>query len=253
MHIQQTVLMVNMAETESMFLSAGRLPVNGVDPMSDDSDLEAAPMLAAPFPGCKRNKRKNFQPRNISYADEGNWKSGEDEEYALDLSGAEPAHSPEPKRPKTAPSSGDEMSSAPMDLSSKPPRRDGPMSLGSDSEISNSDSEFSGRSGGSRQFLFQQAFLNHQPGPEASDLKEYARNTVKELLEIYGLNSAEVAESITNNVPIANFSSEDPPAVPDELSSSSVASESVEPQISGPRRSGRDRRLPQKYDDYVLY
>uniref|UniRef100_A0A146LMX2 Transcription factor castor n=1 Tax=Lygus hesperus TaxID=30085 RepID=A0A146LMX2_LYGHE len=198
--------MVNMAETESMFLSAGRLPVNGVDPMSDDSDMEAAPMLAAPFPGCKRNKRKNFQPRNISYAEEGNWKSGEDEEYALDLSGAEPAHSPDPKRPKTAPSSGDEMSSAPMDLSSKPGRRD-PMSLGSDSEISNSDSEFSGRSGGSRQYLFQQAFLNHQPGPEASDLKEYARNTVKELLEIYGLNSAEVAESITNNVPIANFSS----------------------------------------------
>lgn len=199
--------MVNMAETESMFLSAGRLPVNGVDPMSDDSDIEATPMLMPPYQSqsSKRNKRKNFQPRNITYCEEGQWKSG-DEDYALDLSGAESYR----KRPKTDASSGDEMTPAPMDLSSKPRSSAGtnPSSLagGSDSDIS-SDSEHGSQSHGSaRQYLFQQAFLGHQPA-EASDLKEYARNTVKELLEIYGLNSAEVAESITNNVPIANFSS----------------------------------------------
>jgi hypothetical protein len=38
-------------------------------------------------------------------------------------------------------------------------------------------------------------------------MKEYAENTMKELLSIYGLNSPDMAETITKNVPIANFSS----------------------------------------------
>jgi len=40
---------------------------------------------------------------------------------------------------------------------------------------------------------------------DASDMKEYAQNTVRELLEIYGLNT-DVADAITNNVPMVNFS-----------------------------------------------
>lgn len=56
--------------------------------------------------------------------------------------------------------------------------------------------------------------LNHyhhhhhpQQGTDASAMKEYAENTMKELLSIYGLNSPDMAETITKNVPIANFSS----------------------------------------------
>jgi hypothetical protein len=46
-----------------------------------------------------------------------------------------------------------------------------------------------------------------QQGTDASAMKEYAENTMKELLSIYGLNSPDMAETITKNVPIANFSS----------------------------------------------
>jgi hypothetical protein len=50
---------------------------------------------------------------------------------------------------------------------------------------------------------------HHHPhqGTDASAMKEYAENTMKELLSIYGLNSPDMAETITKNVPIANFSS----------------------------------------------
>nr|CAD7587215.1 unnamed protein product [Timema genevievae] len=52
-----------------------------------------------------------------------------------------------------------------------------------------------------------QNHLNHQQGTDASTMKEYAENTMKELLSIYGLNSSDMAETITRNVPMANFSS----------------------------------------------
>lgn len=163
------VSMVNMAETEPMFLVGGRLPVNGAETASEDSDGEPPILFTA-----KRNKRKNFQPRNISYQET------EEEENALDLS--------EPKRARRS----DDL--APMDLSKGGSERR--------KETSESDSS----DGESRPpYLLHQAFL-HQP-QEASDLREYAEKTVNELLAIYGLNSAEVAESITNNVPISNFSS----------------------------------------------
>jgi hypothetical protein len=48
---------------------------------------------------------------------------------------------------------------------------------------------------------------HHHQGTDASAMKEYAENTMKELLSIYGLNSPDMAETITKNVPIANFSS----------------------------------------------
>lgn len=52
-------------------------------------------------------------------------------------------------------------------------------------------------------------YHHHHPhqGTDASAMKEYAENTMKELLSIYGLNSPDMAETITKNVPIANFSS----------------------------------------------
>lgn len=51
-------------------------------------------------------------------------------------------------------------------------------------------------------------FLN-QPPTDASDLKEYAQNTVKELLQIYGLvgDASDVADCIDKNIPMSNFSS----------------------------------------------
>ncbi|XP_014244600.1 zinc finger protein castor homolog 1-like isoform X2 [Cimex lectularius] len=195
--------MVNMAETESMFLGGSRLSMNGVDTMSDDSDIET-PMLIRSFQQTKRNKRKNFQPRNITYCEEAplSLSRNENEEYALDLSSFDSNSAPETKRMRC---STDEP--APMDLSSKPNRKEEEHSDFDDS----SDSEGSKWAGHyndqpSHQYFLQQDFLHHQP-TDASDLREYAQNTMKELLEIYGLNSAEVAESITNNVPIANFSS----------------------------------------------
>ncbi|KAK9506002.1 hypothetical protein O3M35_008020 [Rhynocoris fuscipes] len=181
--------MVNMAETESMFLVAGsRLGVNGgtTDTGSEDSDLEPGPV--ASFQETKRNKRKNFQPRNISYCEE----REHDDHIAMTMT-AQIA------------STHIDDSICPMDLSCSR----------SDRTMINRD--YNNRSGGNSntiansKYLLQQAFLHHhhhhtQP-TDASDIREYAQNTVKELLEIYGLNSAEVAESITNNVPIANFSS----------------------------------------------
>ncbi|XP_063220399.1 zinc finger protein castor homolog 1 isoform X2 [Bacillus rossius redtenbacheri] len=47
----------------------------------------------------------------------------------------------------------------------------------------------------------------HAPPADASAMKEYAESTMKELFSIYGLNSPDVAEAITEHVPIANFSS----------------------------------------------
>ncbi|XP_024217955.2 zinc finger protein castor homolog 1 [Halyomorpha halys] len=164
--------MVNMAETEPMFLVGGRLQMNGAETASEDSEGEAPILFTQP----KRNKRKNFDPMNIVY-------QKEEEEYcALDLSSSDAS---EAKRPRRS-----DEDSAPMDLS-KGREKESPT------ESDSSDGE-------SRP-PYLQAFL-HQ-ATDASDLRDYAQKTVKELLEIYGLNSPEVAESITNNVPISNFSS----------------------------------------------
>ncbi|KAL1122326.1 hypothetical protein AAG570_003731 [Ranatra chinensis] len=182
--------MVNMAETESMFLGPNRLPLNGV--VSDDSEaeLEAPSILMTPYQqnasagSQRRNKRKNFQPRNILYSEE----EEEEEESALDLSSSEP----ESKRFKQEEEEQEEE---------EHPTWVNPV----ENEAVEESPPVSPRPRGFQ--LLQQAFLGGQPPPDASDIREYAQNTVKELLEIYGLNGPEVAESITNNVPIANFSS----------------------------------------------
>lgn len=164
--------MVNMAETEPMFLVGGRLQMNGAETASEDSEGEAPILFTQP----KRNKRKNFDPMNIVY-------QKEEEEYcALDLSSSDAS---EAKRPRRS-----DEDSAPMDLS---------KGRGKESPAESDSSD------GESRPPYLQAFL-HQ-ATDASDLRDYAQKTVKELLEIYGLNSPEVAESITNNVPISNFSS----------------------------------------------
>ncbi|XP_054266338.1 zinc finger protein castor homolog 1-like isoform X2 [Macrosteles quadrilineatus] len=232
--------MVNMAEAEpaAMFLTAShhRLQSLDVDMTSDaDSEPDEAPSLLMmrsfhPTSGeLKRNKRKNFQPRNISYEDpevfrrsrDSSGDSG-DEGEALDLSNADAVPSGNKRFRKTllAPPAkrfeernDHENAPVPMDLSCGKSHSDYPdESVHSETESNSEDSERTESSSkrefqqaSPHQYLLHHAFLN-QP-QDASDLKEYAQNTVKELLEIYGLNSAEVAESITNNVPISNFNS----------------------------------------------
>ncbi|XP_075232913.1 zinc finger protein castor homolog 1-like isoform X2 [Lycorma delicatula] len=214
--------MVNMAEAETgaMFIQHRLQHPNGVGQESTtsddmDSEPEEAPILI--FQQTKRNKRKNFMPRNISYSEtesleEMRGDSSRDSS-PLDLSNSESAleyrshkrfrktllnvSTPTTiKRTETDRHSPDSAPApAPIDLSFTKAQM--PSDTESDCESLTKPSP--------QQYLLHHAFL---PQPtDASDLKEYAQNTVKELLEIYGLNSPEVAESITNNVPISNFSS----------------------------------------------
>lgn len=217
--------------------------------MSDDmdSDPEEAPtmlnMIQAYAAGgeTKRNKRKNFKPRNIENTmftsklkaddmSDNSRDSFDNSDYALDLSSSDMIKKGA-KRQRTASPAERDTLAAPMDLSCSRPHsksisreRKDSGSIGSDSE-SNTDQESTvngyhsskySPSESSRYSMFP-PFLN-QP-TDASDLKEYAQRTVKELLEIYGLNSdvvTDVAESITKNVPMSNFSSgklESPPLV----------------------------------------
>lgn len=248
--------MVNMAEAEpaTMFLTASQHRLQSLDMMSDpDSEPDEAPsmLMMRPFQTgeLKKNKRKNFQPRNISYSEEADvyrrshqessCDSG-DENEALDLSSSDMIQTGNKRFRKTllnippvkrfdgsmAPESRSNPHEAPgpipMDLScSKSTTSYFPYeSAHSETESNSEDSERTETSSkreflsrfdsasaqaSPHQYLLHHAFLS-QP-QDASDLKEYAQNTVKELLEIYGLNSAEVAESITNNVPISNFNS----------------------------------------------
>ncbi|XP_075232926.1 uncharacterized protein LOC142331110 isoform X3 [Lycorma delicatula] len=215
-------MMVNMAEAETgaMFIQHRLQHPNGVGQESTtsddmDSEPEEAPILI--FQQTKRNKRKNFMPRNISYSEtesleEMRGDSSRDSS-PLDLSNSESAleyrshkrfrktllnvSTPTTiKRTETDRHSPDSAPApAPIDLSFTKAQM--PSDTESDCESLTKPSP--------QQYLLHHAFL---PQPtDASDLKEYAQNTVKELLEIYGLNSPEVAESITNNVPISNFSS----------------------------------------------
>lgn len=246
--------MVNMAEAEpaAMFLTASQHRLQSLDMMSDmDSEPDEAPtmLMMRPFhhqhasSELKRNKRKNFQPRNISYSEEAevfrgareaesSGDSADDRSEALDLSGSDLLPSASKRFRKTllnvppvkrfdgsaheGRSSSHDQAPVPMDLSRSKtsPVNDYPEeSVHSETESNSEDSERTdsgrfprlGEQNSPHQYLLHHAFLN-QP-QDASDLKEYAQNTVKELLEIYGLNSAEVAESITNNVPISNFNS----------------------------------------------
>lgn len=204
-----------------------------------------------------RNKRKNFQPRNISYTQEDEAAaadgllvddrrgdggsgtgacgdaSGDDQSIAsvaaaaaaaagavLDLSGPYTGGSTVAKRPRV------DDGSAPMDLTcavSQPPppppvtlllphadKRQPPAAVHGVQhllQVAAAAAAAAGGGGGGGHHL-QGVLHHHRPHQSAdpsSDLKEYAQNTVRELLEIYGLNT-DVADAITNNVPMVNFS-----------------------------------------------
>lgn len=190
-----------------------------------------------------RNKRKNFQPRNISYTQEdeaaadgsaddrrgdggsgagGDASGGADQSTAaaagavLDLSGPYTGGSTVAKRPRV------DDGSAPMDLTCavQPPpppppvalllphadKRQAPATVHGVQHLLQVAAAAAAVAGGAHHL---QGVLHHhrphQPADPSSDLKEYAQNTVRELLEIYGLNT-DVADAITNNVPMVNFS-----------------------------------------------
>ncbi|VVC40912.1 Hypothetical protein CINCED_3A025642 [Cinara cedri] len=177
-----------------------------------------------------RNKRKNFQPRNISYtqetaedgsADNGNGgaSDGGDQPAAgghstgaaaaavLDLSAC--TGSTVAKRPRV------DDGSAPMDLTCAV---QSPAAAADNKRSSSATITAAAQAAATHgvQHLLAAAInaghhhphlpphLHHQPH-EATDLKEYAQNTVRELLEIYGLNT-DVADAITATVPMVNFS-----------------------------------------------
>ncbi|KAL4131730.1 hypothetical protein QTP88_009003 [Uroleucon formosanum] len=165
-----------------------------------------------------RNKRKNFQPRNISYTqdtaedgcDGGNGGAGGDSAAAggdliaaavLDLSAC--TGSTVAKRPRV------DDGSAPMDLTCAVVQPPAAGAVPADKRPSTVAAAAAAAAHGVQHLLAAAAAAaghhqHHQPH-EATDLKEYAQNTVRELLEIYGLNT-DVADAITNNVPMVNFS-----------------------------------------------
>jgi len=167
-----------------------------------------------------RNKRKNFQPRNISYTqdaaeDGGDGGAGGDSAAAggdsstaaavLDLSAC--TGSTVAKRPRV------DDGSAPMDLTCAVPQPPNQVptagAVPADKRPSTVAAAAAAAAHGVQHLLAAAAAAaghhgHHQPH-DATDLKEYAQNTVRELLEIYGLNT-DVADAITNNVPMVNFS-----------------------------------------------
>lgn len=185
--------------------------------------------------GTSRNKRKNFQPRNISYvtetAEDGSGgdngagtgaatAGGRDSvaavaaadataaasAAALDLSGAYTGGSTVAKRPRV------DDGSAPMDLTCTVPSSS--SSSSSTSSLDNNKRALHAHHQQAQHAMMPHLLAaaaaaaasgGHPQQPEASDLKEYAQNTVRELLEIYGLNT-DVADAITNNVPMVHFS-----------------------------------------------
>lgn len=231
--------------------------------MTSDSDSESVSTFAVARSYLsvaetkRRNKRKNFQPRNIAYSeaeggepfakrDRRSSSESSESDYALDLSNADLLKTIEASSRSNHRLEEDEderPESSPMDLTCS--KSASPFAFGRlNSYYSDSDSDDTKshrrRSAASslhnlpdqRQRISEDlqeqqqqrrrilnafkpsggGYLSHpflgQSG-DASDLKEYAVNTFKELLEIYGLNSdaTDVAQTITNNVPISNFSS----------------------------------------------
>lgn len=239
--------------------------------MTSDSDSESVSTFAAARSYLSvaetkcRNKRKNFQPRNIAYSeteggepfakrDRRSSSESSESDYALDLSNADllktiEASSRPNHRLDELEDEDERPESSPMDLTcskSASPfafrRLNSYYNSDSDSDDAKSHRRRGAASTGSveqnlpdqrQKISFAEdlqeqqqqhrrilnafkpsggGYLSHpflgQSG-EASDLKEYAVNTFKELLEIYGLNSdaTDVAQTITNNVPMSNFSS----------------------------------------------
>lgn len=251
--------MIIMAESDSgvVLMSEASKSHNGAvildTAMTSDSDSESISTFAArsylSSAETKRNKRKNFQPRNIAYSEtesitesysnrDRTSSDSSESDYALDLSNADIAKSiasdtrtsatlDAPKNKKR-----DADDKARKDDESEEPTESSPMDLTCskntspypyvdiNSYYSDSDSDDDSKQTEPKQKevlkpakpparpYFLHPFLGHLG--DASEVKEYVQNTLEELLEIHGLNSdavTDVAQTITNNVPISNFSS----------------------------------------------
>lgn len=177
----------------------------GSSTISSDSEPEAYPLS---FPKTsdeipKRNKRKNFKPRcsNVTYP----------EEAALNLSelSSNDNINNNVRRRKTL---------ATRRLVVDPSARYSPMDLSKNQESDNSNSDsFDYPDESSEHSKIPSSFSIHTLSKphvsdmiaphqgQVSDMREYAMNTMRELLGIYGLTS-EVAESISRQLPIAAFS-----------------------------------------------
>jgi len=192
----------------------------------------------------RRNKRKNFRPRNILYdaseeagrPEAGAGSAPEDaddsDDGAMDLSdlgaarfpaGAGAAGRRRSRKPLFAPQKRFQLDE---DLSAS--QRFGALDLtcaqkeeDSDSDSTDEDSrssyptmqpqsdDSSDASGGTAMGQGRPPRLYGFPEPrrqDVSSMKEYAERTMKELLSIYGLGG-ESAESLTSSVPMANFRS----------------------------------------------
>lgn len=238
------------------------------DEVDSDSEGGATALAAKSYLSSaetkRRNKRKNFQPRNIAYSEsesvtesgvasfggrEATPSDSGESDYALDLSNADiirscggggggdadadvdasvKAKGKHSKQVKTSEgeAKGDaeneesEEAEGAIDLSCSKSTSPYPYNH-VNSYYSDSDSDDAIKLDDRRRNDILESFkppvvapyflhplLGH--GGDASELKEYFQNTVKEFLGIYGLNSdtvTDVAQTITNNVPISNFSS----------------------------------------------
>lgn len=173
---------------------------------SSDSEAETYTPASPKTDQPKRNKRKNFKPRcsNVVYPDDG---GGEVALNLSDFSSTNDNLNNNVRRRKTLATRRlvvDKYS--PMDLS-----KTNDSDSNSETDDYNEDeankiipSSFSIHTL-SKPHVSDGSGPHHQ-GQQISDMREYAMNTMRELLGIYGLTS-EVAESISRQLPIAAFSS----------------------------------------------
>jgi hypothetical protein len=185
-----------------------------------EEEAQVAP-LAATTAAPTRNKRKNFKPRNILYSLDDENEAGETaakSQKPLDLTdGLLPAKRRSTILPRRLERSQLEAARGDViDLSVRPQDDDQPA-VDLSNEARNVQEALMAQQYAHIQSQLHAHLQTFQQHPElllqqrhtspadASAMREYAENTMKELLGIYGLN--DMAESITKHVPIGNFSS----------------------------------------------
>ncbi|XP_065350896.1 zinc finger protein castor homolog 1 isoform X3 [Cloeon dipterum] len=186
-----------------------------------EDERQVAQLMAAAAP--TRNKRKNFKPRNILY-------SLDDEQEPLDATaenksakpldltdGLLPAKRRSTILPRRLERSHQEARSDVIDLSVRQQEDDEQPAVDLSQEARSVQEALMAQQYAHIQSQLHAHLQTFQQHPElllqqrhtapadASAMREYAENTMKELLGIYGLN--DMAESITKHVPIGNFSS----------------------------------------------
>jgi hypothetical protein len=186
-----------------------------------EEEAQVAP-LAATAAAPTRNKRKNFKPRNILYSLDDENEAGETaakSQKPLDLTdGLLPAKRRSTILPRRLERSQMEAARGDViDLSVRPQDDDEQPAVDLSNEARNVQEALMAQQYAHIQSQLHAHLQTFQQHPElllqqrhtspadASAMREYAENTMKELLGIYGLN--DMAESITKHVPIGNFSS----------------------------------------------